>query len=553
MMAAIVGKKLEPVTCGSCDFSSKRITAVEQHILEVHKKNAKQLYDELHDGPTLCKCGCGKETKWLNWKLGYSTMISGHNASIYSVYNEEDAKKIAATRGSNWRDKESWSKGLTKETDDRVASRGEATSEGRKKAFKEGKIKTWSKGLTKETDERVAISSQAIKDNFKNGTVTPWAKGLTKKTDKRIRDMAFKVSLAHQQSSLRNKLDEQKRLKADEIRQRVESSGKIQLVENDSAYVNDNMPTIRVKCKKCGNEWVNTLRRLQYGRCFFCDPGGSIAQHEVKNWIESLGVKVESNRRDIIDGLELDIFVPAHKFAVEYNGLYWHSILHKSTTYHDEKSQRCSNSGIVLFHLFEDEWRDKKSIVQSMIKHRLGISPEKTSARKCNLVDLTVQQRRTFFDENHIDGDTNAKYAYGLIVNDEIVSAISLRTPFHKKHVKTLEVARFCNKINYSVAGGLSRLTNHSKMVAQQDGLESLLSYVDTRIGTRGGWEQAGWKFVQSTPPRFWWTNFDDRFNRFKYKADKVRNMSEAQVADEANVVKIYGCKNLTYELKCID
>ena len=48
-----------------------------------------------------------------------------------------------------WKGRVAWNKGLTKETDDRVAKYGIATSKGSK-----GKI-PWNKDLTKETDERV--------------------------------------------------------------------------------------------------------------------------------------------------------------------------------------------------------------------------------------------------------------------------------------------------------------------------------------------------------------------------------------------------------------
>lgn len=81
-----------------------------------------------------------------------------------------------------------WSKGLTKETDERVKMRGKKTSVGLKKYFNAGGT-TWSKGLTKETDSRLARLSQKLKG--RRGHVC-WTKGLTKETDERIMRMSIK-------------------------------------------------------------------------------------------------------------------------------------------------------------------------------------------------------------------------------------------------------------------------------------------------------------------------------------------------------------------------
>ena len=65
----------------------------------------------------------------------------------------------------------SWSKGLTKETDERVRKMSES-QKGRS---------TWIKGLTKETDERLRKRIEPLKGH------TPWNKRLTKETDARLR------------------------------------------------------------------------------------------------------------------------------------------------------------------------------------------------------------------------------------------------------------------------------------------------------------------------------------------------------------------------------
>lgn len=543
-MPAIAGKSVEPTSCLLCEFSSKRITTVEKHILTVHGITAKQAYDDKH-GVKLCKCGCGQETTWLNIKAGYSELLRGHNASIYNVYDPDEAARIAKTRGKNWRDNP-WSKGLTKETDERIANRATATSIGRLKGLESGKITIWSKGLTKETDERLALLSQNAKLAFSNGERKAWSKGLTKETDEKIKKMSIKVSLTHKEASLRTRLDELKRLSTEEVKSRVEADGSLTLISVDG-YVNNRVQNIHVKCNTCGETTCRSLKELQNNRCYNCDPVGSTVQVQIASYIKSLGFDVAVNARDVIPGdhrgAELDIFVPSKNVAIEYNGLYWHCSLHKSDVYHQNKTMLCNERGIKLFHIFQDEWSDNVDVVKAMIRHSLGMST-KLGARECKIVTVHGDVRRKFFEENHLDGDVPASYAIGLEHDGDVVMMISLRRPFHKKYKSFLEVARLATKRDLIVMGGLSRLTKHALKLAKMHGINSLLTYVDNRLGSSTSWERSGWKIEGQTAPRFWWTDFKERFDRFKYRADRSRNMSELDVAIEANVVKIYGCRN---------
>lgn len=551
-MGAIKSRELRTAECPLCSqFSSKRLTIFEDHLREAHSTTPKDLWDSRNGGPVKCSCGCGRETKWNGWWLGYSRVVNGHNGSIYSAYTPEEAAEISRKRSESLKGKTSWAKGLVKETDDRIKSRGEATSRGRKTAFERGEIAAWNKGKSAETDERVAAAAASLKSVYASGDVVPWAKGLSKDTDERIAAMASRLSLTMRQDNIRRRLDAMKRLPVEEIRTRIEDLGMLKVLGGLEEYVNDAQKVIQVECSGCGEQFTGSLRSLQYGKCFKCSPGGSMAQEKLARWIEKLGVEVKRNDRSTLDnGLELDIHIPGSDFAVEYNGLYWHSHTNRSTLYHSNKTSAAARSGISLMHVFEDEWRDKPEIVKSMIISRLGMSPNKIGARKCKVRELNSQERKSFFEENHIDGDTAASKAWGLVYDDTIVYGISVRKPFHKKE-STMEVARCCPKKGCNVQGGLSRLVKTVSEECRREGIKTLMTYVDTRLGGVGdGYATAGFKAVNKTPPRFWWTDFKNRFNRFKYKADSKKGLTEAAVAEEAGVVKIWGCENIVYTLE---
>lgn len=551
-MGAIKGKETRRIDCPLCSkFSGKRLTAFEAHLRDAHSTTSKDLWDSRNGGPVKCGCGCGVETKWNGWWTGYSKVINGHNGSIYTACTPEEAAEISRKRSEALRGKTSWAKGLSKETDERVAARGDATARGRREAFKRGEIEAWNKGKTTATDERIAAAALSLKTAYADGSIVPWAKGLTKNTDERVATMATRVSLTLRQDNIRRRLDAMKRLPLEEIKTRIEDLGMLKVVGGLEEYVNDAQKVIQVECSGCGEQFTGSLRSLQYGKCFRCSPGGSAAQEKLARWIEKLGVEVVRNDRSSLNnGLELDIHVKTHNFAVEYNGLYWHSHANRSTLYHSNKTAAAGRAGISLMHVFEDEWRDKPEIVKSMILSRLGMSPNKIGARKCLVKELSTFERRSFFEENHIDGDVAATRAWGLVYEGVVVYGMSIRKPFHKRE-STMEVARCCPKKGCNVQGGLSRLVKVASEECRKMEIKILMTYVDTRLGGVGdGYAAAGFTAVNKTPPRFWWTDFKERFNRFKYRADSKNGLTEAAVAEAAGVVKIWGCENVVYTLE---
>lgn len=559
--------KITPTHCPLCEFSAKRITSVDKHVRDCHGLEPKDAYDSAH-GKKMCECGCGNETSFVNLKHGYSRLLKGHNANIYSLYSEEDARKISAKRIKKLKGQKNWAKGLTKETDERIKRRGEATATGRKKAFGEGRITIWSKGKTKHDDKRLMQQANNAKNDFESGKRQPWSKGLTEETDSRLAKRNKELRERYKKGELvpwhkgKTIVDDPRlnsrvvtkelahaRLTEDQLRERLQLNTQIKL-ERVDRYKNNRTPALWMRCNSCDWFEKTTFLFALGDRCPRCAPEGSRLQHEIADWIESNGVTIGRNVRGLIGRQELDIYVPVKNFAVEVNGLYWHNELAgKDHRYHQEKSDRCNRIGISLMHVFEDEWRDKRNIVKSMIRHRLGLSSRKLNARDCIVKSVGQKEKQAFFNAHHIDGDTPSTVAFGLELDGQLVACMSLRRAFHRKYKGSIEVARMCTSVDTVVRGGLSRLTKRVVLWAKENGYASVISYVDSRLGGGVAWTNAGFTTVSKTTSRFWWTDCENRFNRFKYRADRKRKMSEAQVADEAGVVKIWGCGNVLMTL----
>ena len=545
-----IGKKNAALdTCPVCNAEFKQKVDLESHA-KTHDLSGEELWVlKSNTQKPMCRCGCGESTTFLGWNKGWQEFVLGHNGNIYNSYDTETAQAIAEKRSQALTGTIGWAKGLTKETDTRIAERAVATSIGRKTAFDSGELTVWSKGLTKETDERLTICAEKQKERFANGELVPWMKGLSKHTDERVKNLGIKVSIAHKKQELREYLDNLKRLSQDDIENLTRRAGFFELIGDIENYKNDKTTLIHVRCKRCGGEFHRNVRSLQHGKCNVCYPQGSIAQAQITEFIKSLGLEVKSCDRTVINPLELDIFVPSHNFAIEFNGLYWHSEQFKSSDYHNNKSILAARHGISLFHVFEDEWSDKREIIESMIRQRLGMSITNIDATNCHIVEVSPEDRTLFFENNHIDDDTNASMAFGLTHENSLVACISLRKPFHKKYSESLEVARFCTSIDTSVVGGLNRLSETALNYVKENGYKNIITNVDTRFGSCDSYENAKFKFIYETAPRFWWTDSDVRYNQFKFRADAKNNLTESQVASLNGVIKIWGCSNKVYQL----
>jgi hypothetical protein len=318
-------------------------------------------------------------------------------------------------------------------------------------------------------------------------------------------------------------------------------------------YKNVYSKSLTVRCL-CGWSDEVSLAFAKTDNCPKCSPNGSKAQHEIADWIKTLGFVVSRNISGVISQtskFELDIFVPEKLVAIELNGIYWHSEKFKDANFHQKKTNLSNAVGIKLIHVFDDEWKNKPEIVKSLIMAKLKMLPKTTFARKTKIKQLTNTERKEFFEQNHIDGDVYAENSWGLIDdNNNVVYAISIRKPFHKSKSHMFEIARCCAKINTNVPGGIGKLLVVVKLHAKSQNITKLLTYVDTRLGGEGvGYEKAGFSKVKKISIRFWWTDFKKRYNRFKFKADKKNNLTEKQVAEANGVVKIWGCKNIVYEM----
>lgn len=405
-------------------------------------------------------------------------------------------------------------------------------------------ITSWNKGLTKETDKRMADSAANMRKHY--ATHGHHSTGKTKENDERVRLKARKISMTKKGKPHTPRQKEAHRGKhsicQDEAKRRFAELGFTLVGEYAAA-----LKPVEVTCTKCDKTTTKKLHVLEHGgKCNFCfSPKISRWQSEIADYVRTLISDVEVNNRNVIAPYELDIYVPSRSFAIECNGIYWHS---DAAGQHDPKHAEkkrilAKNAGINLLTIFEDEWRDKRHIIESMIRHRLGLST-RIGARKLTVQRCAVAEASHLLNEWHLEGYVNSSYALKMVTKEgNIVGVCSLRWARGTNRT-ILEIARIAFHPGVHVSGGISKFIAEVYCWGQELKAQKLLSYSDNRLGNGSGYLASGMQFDGLTVPRFWWTDFFKRYNRFKYRADKERSLTEKQVAKEAGVVKIYGCSN---------
>lgn len=405
-------------------------------------------------------------------------------------------------------------------------------------------------------------SKLAMSENGKIiGKMEAWNKGKTKHNDPRLMEYSIRYSgegnpfygKTHTEETKRKKLQNLKISKL-EFKKRKEQRKEDYLILTPYDEYTRRVDYLDIECKKCGKREKKTLQALERGsKCISCHPGYSKEEQKLKDFIKEIiedPNELEFNTRKVIPPHELDIYIPEHKLAIEYNGLYFHSEHYKDKNYHQMKTDECIKKGIHLLHIFSDEWENKEEIIKSMIRTRLGKCEEKIYARKCEIKQVSNKDSINFFEQTHIAGSIkNNKISFGLFYEDKLFSCISLRTPHSKKRygTDTIEVSRFSSKLNSIVVGGLSKLIKHSQNWAKENRYNKILTYVDMKHGIGNSYVKSGFEQIRKTDISYWYSNGKIRENRFKYRAQN--GIAEKEIAFDNQVYKVYGCKNIIYEL----
>lgn len=259
-------------------------------------------------------------------------------------------------------------------------------------------------------------------------------------------------------------------------------------------------------------------------------------------FLDKFGVKYQRSARNIISK-ELDIYIPSHNIAIEFNGIFHHSTERKPNNYHINKLNECKEKGIQLITIWMDQYLTKINIIKSIILSKLGIYDRKIYGRKCQLEEVSSDIAKDFYNKNHIQGFCSATIHYGLYYNDELVSMMSFgKRSLGKGFNKEWELIRYCSKINTTITGGVSKLFKH---FIKEYKPENVISWSSNDISDGNMYKMLGFEF-ENTSMSYWYIDksYLNRYHRSGFsKSNLIKKglIEENDTRSESEIMKSLG------------
>jgi len=133
---------------------------------------------------------------------------------------------------------------------------------------------------------------------------------------------------------------------------------------------------------------VISTRHKKFGLDIIRAKGTSSYENEIATWLQEMNLTFYKDR-SILNGKELDFYIPAHHVAIEFQGDFWHmnpklfspSDIHpfKKITAEEIwdrdiwKLLECKAKQIQLLQIWENDWKCEKESVKKMIKSYLNL------------------------------------------------------------------------------------------------------------------------------------------------------------------------------------
>lgn len=301
----------------------------------------------------------------------------------------------------------------------------------------------------------------------------------------------------------------------------------------------------------------------KHNKVFLADPGNHIqgkgcpkcgvqlskGEEEIAAFLRQHTTVIQRDQK-IIAPLELDIYMPDHGFAVEFHGLFWHTE-NKIGGRHRDKWKDCTDRGIELWQVFEDEWRDSADKVRARLLARIGVGA-KFAARRCEVVALTRDEATRFLDAKHLQGGKAGSVNLGLKFEGVLVAVATfgqLRTGAMVAG-EGWEVLRYASQ--GAVVGGFGKLFAE---FLRRTAATEVVSFCDLRWGNGRVYKATGFVLEKVTPPDYWWLPYRSgkhRIPRYQTQKHKLKthptlkhyyreDSSESEICAAAGWEKILG------------
>lgn len=538
--------------CGICGKELIKTTLLPHLRTKHNKMQSQEYYDKYlkKEGEGFCLT-CGKPTKYITLFKGYRIYCSNKCAQ----QSPEIKHKIKGIRlekyDGKWNKdyKEKYTKTCQENYGSNSANTDEKVKKKKEKTRRDHNNGEWhtdyKEKYTKACQENYGLDSANEDKEVKRKKEETWLKNLGVKNPMHSVEVKQKI----RENFLRKRLPvvlDLLQLKELELLHEYE-------------YAHD---CCKLLCKKCGKIFETPFYNILqgYGKCPSCYPrSASNGEVEIGQFLEEeLKFEIETHNRKFIAPYELDIYIPSKKFAIEYNGIYYHSEkCGKDYKYHLNKLNLCTSQEITLIQIFEDEWAHNSEGVKARLAKLLKVSKApKIYARKCIIKTIPLNDAVNFLKMYHLQGaGARAPVNLGAFFNDDLISVMTFSHGSPSKGIKITndliwELDRFCCNYNYNVLGIASKLLSHFK---KNYNWQKIYSYADRRWSTGVLYETLGFTLTRTTHPNYWYVKGGTkRIHRYamRKKEYEAKDIPEWALRLKEGYTRVWDCGNLRFELK---
>lgn len=315
----------------------------------------------------------------------------------------------------------------------------------------------------------------------------------------------------------------------------------------------------KFRCIECSYEFERNLDNGYIPRCKVCAMKNNVnvqskGEKEIIEYIKSISdTTIIERDRTILNGKELDIYLPDLKLAIEFNGIYWHSDSNlQNKMYHVKKTAQCSARGIQLLHIYDYQWYQKQNIIKSLIASKLSRTT-KIFARKCSIKKVKTSDKGKFLNATHIQGTCNSSVNLGLYCQNELVAIATFGKSRYDKKFEW-ELLRYSSKLNTTVIGGFSKLL---KQFIKEYSPKNIMTYCDRNTSIGNLYFQTGFQLIGVTPPNYFYFKNANVYSREQFQKHTLKekllafnnSLTEYQNMQINGYDRIWDCGNYKFLL----
>jgi len=275
-------------------------------------------------------------------------------------------------------------------------------------------------------------------------------------------------------------------------------------------------------CSTCTNIWDSYVYHRSSGQgCPNCIPSvTSGIEAELQNFIRQAWPTSKNNVKGLIPGrkIEADCYIPELQIAFELNGTYWHSEKFKKRfSAHRDRFDLFQVQGIRLIQIWEDDWRDRRSVVEKMISHRLGVSAPGVGANKTVAQRITKQEAERLLEENHIQGFTSGSEYVGLRLKaTDALVAVLVAT---QTAPGVYKIDRYATSM--VVSGGFSKILTYMESLLQ---MNQWYTFADQLISNGDLYRKTGFRIDKVLKPDYKYLYRGKLHHKFSFRRKRFKN-----------------------------